>query len=81
MIDAHCHLLDYKGDGLQHVLERAEKEGVRLVVCNSIRPEEYEKMHQLSTYKGGVRILKSFGVHPFSMDVLNNPNWLSLIES
>lgn len=74
LVDAHCHLHDSRlGDSnVDRVMERARQEGIRLLVVNAAREEEWEKVCALA--RRWREVIPALGVHPWHAAAAR-PGW------
>ena len=65
--DAHCHLQDGRfGDGLEGVLDRADRAGVTHMVCCGTREADWDAVLDLARRKATV--IPCAGLHPWYAD-------------
>ena len=77
LFDSHTHLQDQRLAGdLSDVLKRAEREGVRYVVCNGTRESDWPRVEELAEENESV--LPCFGIHPWKCEGLSK-NWLDIL--
>jgi TatD DNase family protein len=76
--DSHCHLQDNRyGKDLPEVLRRAEKAGIKYMICCATSEKDWEEVALLAEkYKN---IVPSFGIHPWFLETLSD-NWIDNLE-
>jgi len=78
LFDAHCHLQDERLAGrLAEVLSRAEKAGVRRMLCCGCHERNWSTV--LALAQAHPEIVPSFGIHPWYMEG-RTAGWLKTLE-
>lgn len=67
MIDSHTHLSDYSSDHLPAILSAASEYGLRFVICNSVNPENFQKVKEIYLIFKKI-VIPCFGIHPLYLD-------------
>ena len=78
LFDAHCHLQDERLAGrLTEVLNRAERSGVRRMLCCGCHERNWDAV--LALAQAYPEIVPSFGIHPWYLDGRTD-GWLKTLE-
>ena len=78
LFDAHCHLQDERLAGrLAEVLNRAERSGVRRMLCCGCHERNWDAV--LALAQAHPEIVPSFGIHPWYMEGRTD-GWLETLE-
>ena len=78
LFDAHCHLQDERlASRLAEVLNRAERSGVRRMLCCGCHERNWDAV--LALAQAHPEIAPSFGIHPWYMDGRTD-GWLETLE-
>ena len=78
LFDAHCHLQDERLAGrLAEVLSRAERSGVRRMLCCGCHERDWAAV--LSLAQAHPEIVPSFGIHPWYVEG-RTEDWLKTLE-
>ena len=78
LFDAHCHLQDERMAGcLAEVLSRAERSGVRYMLCCGCHERNWDAV--LALAQAHPQIVPSFGIHPWYLEGRTD-GWLETLE-
>lgn len=78
LFDSHCHLQDKRlGDDISSVIDRAEKAGVKKILCCGSTEEDWDDVARLSE-KFPI-LIPAFGLHPWYIDE-RSEKWLFKLE-
>lgn len=78
LFDSHCHLQDKRlGDDISAVIDRAEKAGIKKILCCGSTEEDWDEVARLSGQFPVV--IPAFGLHPWYIDG-RSEKWLFRLE-
>lgn len=63
-IDTHIHLQDYKGNLATDIVKKAQKSGLKKMICAATHPDDWPKVADFARQFPGL-IVPAFGVHPW----------------
>lgn len=72
-IDLHVHLQDYKANFATDIVKKAQKSGLKKMVCAGTSSDDWEQVARWAEREPGL-IVPAFGLHPWHV-AKENPGW------
>lgn len=66
-IDLHIHLQDYTDDFATDIVKKAQKSGLKKIVCAGTSPDDWKKVADLTEQYPDF-VIPAFGLHPWYID-------------
>ena len=77
-IDLHIHLQDYTSDSATEIVKKAQKSGLKKMVCAATSCDDWQKVADFALQYSDL-VIPAFGVHPWQAAKVR-PDWALTIE-